>query len=67
LRLFPGKLKTKWSGPFVIKEVKNYGAIELEDPETKKTWVVNGQRLKPYLGEDVHRSTTLVAYMDDFE
>src|ERR1044072_2053823 len=67
MRLFPGKLKTKWSGPFVIKEVKPYGAIELEDPETRKTWVVNGQRLKPYLGEDMQRSTALVDYMDDFE
>ena len=32
LRLFPGKLKSKWSGPFVIKEVRPHGAIELEDP-----------------------------------
>jgi len=29
LRLFPGKLKSKWSGPFLIKNVKPYGAIEL--------------------------------------
>ncbi|XP_057446004.1 uncharacterized protein LOC130738113 [Lotus japonicus] len=42
LRLFPGKLKTKWTGMFVVKDVKPYGAVELEDPETKKTWVVNG-------------------------
>ncbi|XP_057425713.1 uncharacterized protein LOC130719087 [Lotus japonicus] len=32
LRLFPGKLKTKWSGPFVVKDVKPYGVVELEDP-----------------------------------
>jgi len=33
LTLFPGKLKSKWSGPFLVKDVKPYGAIELEDPE----------------------------------
>jgi len=31
MRLFPDKLKSKWSGPFVIKEVKPYGAVELVD------------------------------------
>ena len=32
LKLFPGKLKSKWSGPFVIKKVWSYGAIDLYDP-----------------------------------
>jgi len=32
LRLFPGKLKSKWSGPFMVKEVKPYGAAELDNP-----------------------------------
>ena len=31
LRLFPGKLKSKWPGPFVIKEVRPHGAVELVD------------------------------------
>ena len=31
LKLFPGKLKSKWSGPFTLKEVKPYGAVELMD------------------------------------
>jgi len=43
LRLFPGKLKSKWSEPFLVKDVKPYGAIELDDPESKRSWVVNGQ------------------------
>jgi hypothetical protein len=41
LKLFPGKLKSKWSGPFIIKEVKPYGAIEIEDVELKRSWTVN--------------------------
>ncbi|KAJ9544863.1 hypothetical protein OSB04_024570 [Centaurea solstitialis] len=30
LRLFPGKLKSKWSGPFIVKDVSSHGAIELQ-------------------------------------
>ncbi|KAG7559398.1 Retrotransposon gag domain [Arabidopsis thaliana x Arabidopsis arenosa] len=29
LKLFPGKLKSRWSGPFTIKEVLPFGAISL--------------------------------------
>nr|KYP49928.1 Retrovirus-related Pol polyprotein from transposon 17.6 [Cajanus cajan] len=50
LKLFPGKLRSIWSGPFTVKEVKPYGAIEIENPEAQRSWVVNGQRLKPYFG-----------------
>ncbi|GAU31749.1 hypothetical protein TSUD_146370 [Trifolium subterraneum] len=42
LRLFPGKLKSKWSGPFKVHEVKPYGAIVLEDPISNDRWTVNG-------------------------
>ncbi|XP_058788208.1 uncharacterized protein LOC131662445 [Vicia villosa] len=54
LRLFPGKLKSKWSGLFMVKEVRDYGAIVIEDPKTNESWSVNGQRLKTYhVGEFV--------------
>jgi hypothetical protein len=49
VKLFPGKLKSKWSGPFRVKDVRPYGAVEIEDPMKKENWVVNGQRLKLYL------------------
>ena len=51
LSLFPRKLKSKWSGPFVIKEVRPHGAVELMDPtgdNLERKWIVNGQRLKIY-------------------
>ena len=47
LRLFPGKLKSKWSGPFTISRVFPYGTIELITKEGK-TFKVNGQRIKHY-------------------
>ncbi|XP_058781524.1 uncharacterized protein LOC131655719 [Vicia villosa] len=64
LKLFPGKLKSKWSGPLRIKEVKNYGVVVLENPATKETWTVNGQRLKVYLGGEVDRSAEAVPFVD---
>ena len=64
LKLFPGKLKSKWSGPFRIVDVKHYGAIVIEDLEKKESWTVNGQRLKIYLGGDIDREHQSV-YIDD--
>ena len=44
LRLFPRKLKSKWSRSFVIKEVRPHGAVELVDPTAgtpQKRWIIN--------------------------
>ena len=60
LRLFPGKLKSKWYGPLIIKEVMPHGAVILEDPTTKMTWTINGSRIKHYLGEDFKRIIIVV-------
>ncbi|GJY77221.1 reverse transcriptase domain-containing protein [Tanacetum coccineum] len=47
LRLFPGKLKSRWYGPFLVsKDMKN-GAIELYDEEGSE-FIINKQRVKPY-------------------
>ncbi|GJS89684.1 reverse transcriptase domain-containing protein [Tanacetum coccineum] len=47
LRLFPGKLKSRWYGPFpVSKDMKNR-AIELYDEE-RSEFLVNKQRVKLY-------------------
>ena len=47
LRLFPGKLKSKWSGPFKVLEVFPYGGVELEGVDGQR-FKVNGQRVKTY-------------------
>ena len=41
LKLFPGKLKSKWLGPFTISKFFPYGTIELITKEGK-TFKVNG-------------------------
>ena len=53
LRLFPGKLRSRWSGPFQVRKVYPFGAIEIFS-EKIGPFKVNGQRLKVYnVGEDV--------------
>ena len=49
LRFFPGKLRSRWSGPFEIIQVFLYGTVELENLETQHRFRVNGHRAKPYL------------------
>jgi len=53
LKLFSGKLKSKWSGPFIVKNVSQHGAVEVMTPDAERSFTVNGQRLKPYLGGDL--------------
>ncbi|XP_028230509.1 uncharacterized protein LOC114410779 [Glycine soja] len=65
LKLFHGKLKSKWSGPFTIKKVRPYGAVELCDPQSKdpeRTWVVNGQSLKQYYGRAMERLNNVLYF-----
>ena len=40
IKLFPGKLKSRWSGPFVITRVFPYGSVELSNSE-KDNFKVN--------------------------
>ena len=48
LYLFSGKLKSRWSGPYIVQNVSPHGAIEIFDPKSGNTFKVNGQRLKPF-------------------
>lgn len=49
LYLFPGKLKSRWTGPFIVRTVYPYGTVEVENPKNGLIFKVNGQRLKPFL------------------
>ncbi|KAI5347438.1 hypothetical protein L3X38_015317 [Prunus dulcis] len=59
LHLFPRKLRTKWTGPFIAKRVFPYGIFEVEDPKNGNILKVNGQRLKPYLGRCIPEDETV--------
>ena len=64
LRLFPGKLLSRWIGPFVISNNFHYGAVEIQSLKTKKKFVVNDHRLKPYY-EGFNSEQVEVTSLDD--
>ena len=47
--MFPRKLRSRWTGRFIVKNVFSHGAIEIENPKNGNIFKVNGQRLKPFL------------------
>ncbi|XP_061374787.1 uncharacterized protein LOC133317010 [Gastrolobium bilobum] len=55
LRLFPGKLKSRCTGPFVIKKVFPYGTVEISPLNEDRPFKVNGNSLKIYHGEQMNR------------
>nr|GEW86812.1 reverse transcriptase domain-containing protein [Tanacetum cinerariifolium] len=51
LKIFSGKLKSRWSGPFTISEIYPYGTAKLVHPDCCN-FKVNFHRLKHYHGGD---------------
>nr|GEU92640.1 hypothetical protein [Tanacetum cinerariifolium] len=51
-KIFSGKLKIHWSGPFTITKVFPYGTVELSQANGPN-FKVNGHRVKYYFGGDV--------------
>ena len=49
LYLFPGMLKSRWTGPYTIQEVCLNGSVDLLNAKDNRVFKVNGQRLKPYV------------------
>ena len=48
LHIFPGKLKSRWIGPFINHQVHLNGVVELLNSNSINTFKVNGHRLKPH-------------------
>ena len=64
LKLFLGKLRSRWIGPFVISNIFHYGAVEIQSLKTNKKFVINGQRVKPYY-EGFNSEQVEIIYLDD--
>ncbi|KAK8669497.1 hypothetical protein V6N13_106925 [Hibiscus sabdariffa] len=64
LKLFPGKLKSRWSGPFLVHKVYPYGAVEIKKDENANIFKVNGQRLKVYTGAPILRDKGVLFLKD---
>ncbi|XP_052627244.1 uncharacterized protein LOC128133749 [Lactuca sativa] len=48
LKLFPGKLRSIWIGPFVVIKTFDHGVVEIQSEKTGQNFKVNGHRLKPF-------------------
>ncbi|XP_057986696.1 uncharacterized protein LOC131171242 [Hevea brasiliensis] len=61
LKIFSGKLRSRWSGPFKVTQVFPHGAAEVWS-ETFGAFKVNGQRLKPYFPGDKSEKVFIQSY-----
>nr|GEU32816.1 reverse transcriptase domain-containing protein [Tanacetum cinerariifolium] len=52
LKIFSGKLKTRWTRPFIVTQVLPYGTVKLSQTDGPN-FKVNGHRLKHYFREDI--------------
>ncbi|XP_074321743.1 uncharacterized protein LOC141658889 [Silene latifolia] len=63
LRLFPGKLKSRWSGPYTVTNVSKFGSVELENSVEEK-FKVNGHQVKHYYGANDFVGVVELLYFD---
>ena len=57
----PGKLKSKWTGPYLITQVFPHGAVELKTKEEVR-FKVNRERIKLYFGHKTSGNEVIEAY-----
>ena len=57
----PGKLKSKWIGPYLITQVFPHGAVELKTKEGVR-YKVNRERIKLYFGHAESVNEVIEAY-----
>ena len=57
----PGKLKSKWTGPYLITQVFPHGVVELETKERVR-FKVNGEKIKLYFGHKTSGNKVIEAY-----
>ncbi|XP_060202114.1 uncharacterized protein LOC132630557 [Lycium barbarum] len=65
LRLFPGKLKSRWSGPFVVTRITAHGAVEIQTMDGVCKFLVNEQCLNRYWGGDFDKMKEQVLLNDE--
>ena len=64
LRLLPAKLKSKWTGPYLITQVFPHGAVELKAKEGVRL-KRNRDKIKLYFGHKALGNKVIEAYYLD--
>ena len=49
LHLFLGKLRSRWTGPYIVSHIFPHGAVKIRDLDNGATFKVNDQRLQQFL------------------
>nr|XP_016451009.1 PREDICTED: uncharacterized protein LOC107775753 [Nicotiana tabacum] len=65
LKLFPGKLKLRWSGPFRVIEMHHVGVVKIASKDGFRKFKVNGQRLIHYQGMVEEDKVISTMYLKD--
>ena len=61
LSLFPGKLKSQWTGPYLVTQLFPHGAVEWETKEGVR-FKVNRQCIKIFFGHAESANEVIEAY-----
>ena len=59
IHLFLGKLKSRWTSPFIVQQAHPNGSIDLHNPNDNRVIKVNGKRVKPYVVQQTVREEIL--------
>ena len=60
LHLFSSKLKSRWTGAFIVQQAYPNGSVDLLNPNDNRVIKVNGQRVKPYVMQRTVREEILL-------
>ena len=60
LHLFSGKLKLRWTGPFIVQQAHPNGSVDLLNPDDNRVIKVHGHRVKPYVVQQIVREEILL-------
>ncbi|XP_057723944.1 uncharacterized protein LOC130939893 [Arachis stenosperma] len=63
LRLMPGKLRSRWEGPYRVEKAEPYRVFHLSHPSSSNVIKVNGHRLKLYHGEKMTENKELEVFL----
>ena len=63
LKLFPGKLKSRWMGPYTITKIFPHGAVEIENDKMDR-FKVNGQRLKIFWEHEDQKLNEVIRFQE---
>ncbi|KAE8675537.1 Signal recognition particle-related / SRP-related isoform 3 [Hibiscus syriacus] len=64
LKLFPGKLKSRWLGTFLVHQLHSHRASEIKNLKDRTIFKVNGQRLKAYNRAPIARDKSALLLHD---